>query len=84
MLKDKKLHLLAGLALSLLAGLFVCPSFGLAVAVVAGLGKDVVWDRWLKRGTFEWLDIWATVTGGALGAVILRAARWCRWNLNKG
>ena len=71
---DKLKHFSAGLALSLAAGLFVCPSFGLAVAVVAGLGKDVVWDRWLKRGTFEWLDIWATVLGGALGAVILRAA----------
>ncbi len=45
------------------------------MAVVAGLGKDVVWNRWLKRGTFEWLDIWATVLGGALGAVILHAAR---------
>ena len=72
---DKLKHFSAGLALSLAAGLFVCPSFGLAVAVVAGLGKDVVWDRWLKRGTFEWLDIWATVLGGALGAVILHAAR---------
>ena len=33
------------------------------------------WNRWLKRGTFEWLDIWATVLGGVLGAVILHAAR---------
>jgi len=22
------------------------------------------WNRWPKRGTFEWLDIWATVLGG--------------------
>ena len=73
--KDKKLHLLAGLALSLLAGLLFCPIVGLATAVVVGALKEIIWDWLLKKGTPEFLDFVATVLGGALGAVILHAAR---------
>ncbi len=73
--KDKRLHLLAGLALSLLAGLLFCPIVGLATAVVVGALKEITWDWLLKKGTPELLDFVATVAGGALGAVILRAAR---------
>ncbi len=73
--KDKQKHLLAGLALSILAGLFVCPTWGLLTAVVVGALKEIIWDWWLGRGTPEFLDFVATVLGGVLGAVILHAAR---------
>ena len=73
--KDKKLHLLAGLALSILAGLFVYPLIGLATAAVVGALKEIIWDWLLKKGTPEFLDFVATVLGGVLGAVILHAAR---------
>ena len=73
--KDKKLHLLAGLALSLVAGLLFCPLIGLAAAAVIGAFKEIVWDWLLEKGTPEFLDFVATVAGGVLGAVILHAAR---------
>jgi hypothetical protein len=73
--KDKKLHLLAGLALSILAGLFVYPLIGLATVAVVGALKEVIWDWLLKKGTPEFLDFVATVAGGVLGAVVLHAAR---------
>ena len=73
--KDKKLHLLAGLALSLLAGLLFCPLTGFITAAVVGALKEIVWDWLLKKGTPELLDFVATVAGGVLGAVILHAAR---------
>ena len=73
--KDKKQHLLAGLALSLLAWLLFCPLAGLATAAVVGALKEIIWDWLLKKGTPELLDFVATVLGGALGAVILHAAR---------
>jgi hypothetical protein len=73
--KDKKLHLLVGLALSILAGLLFCPIVGLATAAVVGALKEIIWDWLLKKGTPELLDFVATVAGGALGAVILHAAR---------
>lgn len=70
--KDKKLHLLAGLALSLLMGLLLSPKWGLATAVVVGAAKEIIWDWWLKRGTPEWWDFWATVGGGVIGWALLK------------
>ena len=70
--KDKKLHLLAGLALSLLAGLLFCPIVGLATAAVIGALKEIIWDWLLKKGTPEFLDFVATVAGGVVGYALLR------------
>ena len=73
--KDKVMHFCAGLALSMLAGLLYTPFWGLATAAVVGALKEIIWDWLLKKGTPELLDFAATVLGGALGAVILHAAR---------
>jgi hypothetical protein len=73
--KDKVMHFCAGLALSILAGLFAYPMFGLLIAAAVGALKEIVWDWLLKKGTPELLDFVATVLGGVLGAVILHAAR---------
>lgn len=73
--RDKSLHLLAGLALSIAAGLFTCPAVGLAMSVVAGVMKELVWDRAWRRGTPEWLDMVATVAGGVVGYLILAVMR---------
>lgn len=70
--KDKRKHLLAGLALSLLVGLLCNPFWGLVTSVVVGAGKEVVWDWLLGRGTSEWLDFWATAGGGVIGCVLLK------------
>jgi len=69
------MHFCAGLALSILAGLLYTPFWGLATAAVVGALKEIIWDWLLKKGTPEFLDFVATVAGGALGAVILYAAR---------
>ena len=39
-------------------------------AVGAGFAKDVVWDLYLKRGTFEVLDIFFTGVGGVIGMAV--------------
>lgn len=70
--KDKQKHLLAGLALSLLAGLLFCPLIGLAIAAVVGALKETIWDWLLKKGTPEPLDFVATVAGGAIGYLLLK------------
>ena len=73
--RDKQMHFAAGLVLSLLMGLLCTPTWGLLTAVVVGALKEISWDWLLKKGTPEFLDFVATVLGGALGAVILHAAR---------
>ncbi len=70
--KDKQKHLLAGLALSILAGLLFCPIVGLATAAVVGALKEIVWVWLLKKGTPELLDFVATVAGGLIGLAILK------------
>ena len=73
--KDKLKHAIAGVALSILAGLFAYPMFGLLIAASVGALKETIWDWLLKKGTPELLDFVAAAAGGALGAVILHAAR---------
>ena len=70
--QDKQKHLLAGLALSILAGLLFCPTVGLAIAAVVGALKETIWDWLLKKGTPELLDFVATVAGGVIGYTLLR------------
>lgn len=63
--EDKIGHFIGGLAI---VGLF--NPFGwaeaLAAVVLIGIGKEVVWDKWLGRGTPEVADALATILGGAL------------------
>jgi hypothetical protein len=66
---DKIYHLVAGFIISLIFGL-INPVLGLALAVLAGILKDVVWDKFLKKGTFEVLDIFFTGVGGVIGMTI--------------
>lgn len=68
--KDKIKHFLAGLALSLLAGLFVAPIYGVWAAVLVGAAKELLYDGLLNKGTVEWWDFVATALGGACGYLI--------------
>lgn len=69
MKKDKLYHLIAGFLISLIFGLFN-PIAGLVIAISVGVAKDVVWDLYLKKGTFEVLDIFFTGVGGVIGMVV--------------
>lgn len=70
--EDKQKHILAGMALAIIAGLLFCPRIGLATAAVIGALKEIIWDLLLKRGTPELLDFVATVAGGVMGYILLR------------
>jgi hypothetical protein len=70
--QDKKKHIYAGLALSILVGLLFCPLAGLVTAAVVGALKEIVWDWLLKKGTPELLDFVATVAGGVIGYTLLK------------
>lgn len=70
--KDKQKHLLAGLALSILAGLLFCPRIGLVTAAVIGALKEIIWDWFFRKGTPELLDFVATVAGGVIGYTLLK------------
>ena len=67
--KDKSYHFIAGFIIALIFGL-ITPVLGLGMAVLAGILKDVVWDKLLKKGTFGVLDIFFTGAGGIIGMTI--------------
>ncbi len=62
---DKQTHFFAGLALACMFGMFIGPAAGFAIACAAGLMKES-YDR-IEAGKADFLDLAATVAGGAAG-----------------
>jgi hypothetical protein len=71
MRKDLILHALCGFVIAL-TGCFISGNFwqGLSAATLAGAGKELIWDKWLKKGTPDKDDAFATAWGGLAGAVV--------------
>lgn len=44
---------------------------GLTAAILIGVLKEAVWDTWLGRGVSDKYDLYATMAGGALGALVV-------------
>lgn len=63
---DKLLHVLCGYVIAVTIGMWL-PWLGAVAGIVAAFGKEFLWDRLLKRGTFEWADINATLVGVLIG-----------------
>lgn len=71
---DLKLHLYAGAFLGLVGGL-VSPWAGIALAALIGGGKELVWDRWMKRGTPAADDFLYTLGAGIVAAALVDLVR---------
>ncbi len=74
--KDKIKHFVCGfLITSLLSpiSLFI----GIVVGIITAFAKEFIWDKWMKRGTFDWMDIWATLAGVSISTV----AVYCIWGV---
>jgi len=79
MKKDKIYHLIVGLIISVVTGYLIIKLTGLEylffsgffAALIAGIAKEYVWDKWMKQGTFEIADIAFTTLGGAIGLTII-------------
>lgn len=69
-------HIIAGFLLSALTAFVIhIWSYKLMIlsAVVAfgvGVAKELIWDKWLKKGTPEWQDAFATLYGGLFASII--------------
>jgi len=76
---DKIFHLFAGLGISVITGYTIVRLSsidwlfftGIFAAALAGCLKEYIWDKKLKKGTFEVGDILVTIYGGAIGLAIL-------------
>lgn len=76
-MRNKRLHKKAGILIALIGMSLVTfiphaymnnwdkgAVFGLIV--IAAAGKEIVWDKWMKRGTADFWDFWATLWAGWL------------------
>lgn len=66
---DKQKHIGAGYTIALLASVFLNPFFAFALGALTGAAKEIVWDKWMKKGTPEKADFWYTALG-ALAATL--------------
>lgn len=69
-------HMIAGFLISGLTAFVIhiwsCELMILSAVVAFGVGvaKELIWDKLLGRGTFEWKDIYFTCWGGALATIL--------------
>ena len=76
---DLKLHAIAGPAIAVLVYILVpllsidYPTYIVAIAavIVAGIGKEVIWDKLLGKGRMQVSDAVATCVAGLLTIFIL-------------
>lgn len=71
MARDKVLHFLGGAGATLVASALFTPKIGLAAGVALGIGKEILWDWGLGRGTPEALDALATIAGSLLAWTVI-------------
>ena len=68
--KDKLLHFICGTYIYLIASVLLTPMLSILLVIIAGFAKEFIWDRWLDRGFFEWMDIIYTITGGVVAMIL--------------
>ena len=68
--RDKLLHFICGTYIYLIASVLLTPMLSILLVIIAGFAKEFIWDRWLGKGTFEWMDIIYTITGGVVAMIL--------------
>lgn len=68
---DGLLHILACYAIAVTCGIYLNAGLALFLAVFAGVLKEVVWDGWMKKGSFELKDLLCDLIGAVLGFIVL-------------
>lgn len=67
---DKCFHFIAGTYIYLIASVLLTPILSIGLVIIAGFAKEFIWDRWLDKGAFEWMDIVYTITGGVVTMIL--------------
>ena len=68
--KDKLLHFICGTYIYLIASGLLTPMLSVMLVIIAGFVKEFIWDRWLGKGAFEWIDIVYTIVGGLMAMIL--------------
>lgn len=66
---DGLLHIICCMVIMQLSGNFLPLWVAVLITAAIGLGKEFIWDKWLKKGTFEKRDLLADAVGIILGLI---------------
>lgn len=72
---DKLYHFAAGFIMAVV----LITNFrylGFIACILIALGKEFVWDKWMKKGQFEWLDFFVTIISPIVVLIILMIQNW--------
>lgn len=67
---DKVKHFIAGFFVSFVVEFFAPIPYGTLAAAVVGVGKELIWDKAMKKGTPSADDAIATLMGGVLASLL--------------
>lgn len=71
---DGLLHILACYAIAVTCGIYLNAGLALFIAVFIGVAKEVIWDGWMKKGSFEFKDLISDMIGAVTGFIALLPA----------
>jgi hypothetical protein len=63
---DKFKHDVYGYIITALLSLVINPFFAFGICILVGISKEVIWDKALGKGQFEWADMVWTWAGGLM------------------
>lgn len=67
--QDGLLHILASVVIMNVLDLLLPLWVAIVATAVIGIGKELVWDKWLKKGTFDRKDLLCDAAGILLGCM---------------
>ena len=77
-MNDKVKHIIAGVIIGLITALLIrrfwikdLMILGAVVALLTGVAKEIIWDKWFKKGTPEFADAWFTLWGGLFVTILI-------------
>jgi len=76
-MNDKVKHIIAGFIIGVISAVLIhfwmeeLMILAIIPVILAALGKELIWDKWLGKGTPESEDAWFTVWGGLLGIILI-------------
>ena len=69
--KDKILHFTISLYIFMLLQLIFIPFLSAAITLAIGVGKELIWDKWLGYGQPDMKDMYANVLGIMVGLLLV-------------
>lgn len=66
---DGLLHIICCMLIMQMLGNFLPLHIAVLITAIIGLAKEFIWDKWLKKGTFEKRDLLADAVGIILGLI---------------